>query len=164
MAYECAMEMKPLYSLPEFRSALPPKGRLIALDVGEKTIGIAVSDGSRMVASPDLTLMRKKWSEDAAAIEAMIENQDVVGMVIGYPVNMDGTLGPRAQSMRGFARMFQERLQLPILLWDERMSTMAVNRMMIDEADLSRARRAEVVDKLAASYILQGVLDAFGHQ
>jgi putative Holliday junction resolvase len=156
--------LKPLYSLPEFRAALPPKGRLIALDVGEKTIGVAVSDASRMVASPDLTNFRNKWSEDASALQAMIENQQVVGMVIGYPVNMDGSLGPRAQSMRGFARLFQERMQLPVLLWDERMSTMAVNRMMIDEADLSRARRAEVVDKLAASYILQGVLDGLGHQ
>jgi len=157
-------ELKPLYSLPEFRAALPPSGRLIALDVGEKTIGVAVSDASRMVASPDLTLFRKKWSEDASALAAMIENQGVVGMVIGYPVNMDGSLGPRAQSMRGFARMFQEKIPLPVLLWDERMSTMAVNRMMIDEMDINRKRRAEIVDKLAASYILQGVLDAFGHQ
>lgn len=155
--------LRPLYTLAEFRASLPPRGRLIALDVGEKTIGIAVSDENRMVASPDLTLMRKKWSEDASALEAMITGQGVVGMVIGYPVNMDGSLGPRAQSMRGFARLFQERIPLPVLLWDERMSTMAVNRMMIDEADLSRARRAEVVDKLAASYILQGVLDGLTH-
>ena len=155
---------RPVYSLPEFAALLPPKGRLIALDVGEKTIGIAVSDASRMVASPDLTLFRKKWSQDIAALTTMVGDQEVVGMVLGYPLNMDGTPGPRAQSTRGFARMLQERIPLPVLLWDERMSTMAVNRMMIDEADLSRARRAQVVDKLAASYILQGVLDGFGHQ
>ena len=130
----------------------------MALDVGSKTIGVAVSDETRLIASPDLTLYRKKWSEDASALAAMIEGQNVCGVVIGYPVNMDGSLGPRAQSMRGFARLFQDYMKLPILLWDERMSTMAVNRMMI-EGDLSRARRAELVDKLAASYILQGALD-----
>lgn len=154
--------LRPLFSLAEFKALLPPSGRLIALDVGEKTIGVAVSDATRMVASPDLTIMRKKWSEDAAALQAMIEGEGVVGMVIGYPVNMDGTLGPRAQSMRGFARMFQEKIPLPVLLWDERMSTMAVNRMMIEEMDINRKRRAEIVDKLAASYILQGVLDGLG--
>lgn len=150
---------RPVYSLPEFKALLPATGRLIALDVGSVTIGVAVSDGTRMIASPDLTIMRKKWSDDASALQAMIEGEGVVGIVIGYPVNMDGTLGPRAQSMRGFARMFQEKMPLPVLLWDERMSTMAVVRMMEKEADLSRKRRDELVDKLAASYILQGVLD-----
>lgn len=150
---------RPVYSLAEFRPLLPAKGRLIALDVGEKTIGVAVSDASRMVASPDLTIWRRKWSQDAEALEAMIAEQEVVGMVLGYPLNMDGTPGPRAQSVRGFARLFQQRLPLPTLLWDERMSTMAVVRMMEKEADLSRKRRDELVDKLAASYILQGVLD-----
>lgn len=150
--------MQPLYNLGEFAAQLPPKGRVMALDVGEKTIGVAVSDESRLIASPDLTIYRRKWSEDATALQAMIEGQNVVGVVIGYPVNMDGSLGSRAQSMRGFARLFQEYMPLPLLLWDERMSTMAVNRMMI-EGDLSRARRAELVDKLAASYFLQTVLD-----
>lgn len=152
-------DLKPVYTLAEFRALLPAQGRLIALDVGEKTIGVAVSDASRMVASPDLTIWRRKWSDDSSALQAMIENQQVVGMVIGYPLNMDGTPGPRAQSTRGFARMFQEKIPLPVLLWDERMSTMAVVRMMEKEADLSRARRDELVDKLAAGYILQGVLD-----
>ena len=155
---------RPVYTLAEFAPLLPAKGRLIALDVGEKTIGVAVSDESRMVASPDLTLMRRKWSQDAEALAAMIANQNVVGMVLGYPLNMDGTAGPRAQSTRGFARMFQEKIPLPVLLWDERMSTMAVVRMMEKEADLSRARRDELVDKLAAGYILQGVLDGLASQ
>ena len=150
--------MQPFYNLGEFSAQLPPTGRVMALDVGEKTIGVAVSDETRLVASPDLTLYRRKWSEDASALQAMIANKNVCGMVIGYPINMDGSLGPRAQSMRGFARLFYDYMPMPILLWDERMSTMAVNRMMI-EGDLSRARRAELVDKLAASYILQGALD-----
>lgn len=149
----------PFYSLPEFAAALPPLGRLVALDVGTTTIGVAVSDATRLVASPDLTIMRKKWSADKAALSAMLEGQDVVGIVIGYPLNMDGTPGPRAQATRAFARNLQEEFFLPLLLWDERMSTQAVVRMMEKEADLSRARRDVLVDKLAASYILQGVLD-----
>jgi putative Holliday junction resolvase len=149
----------PVYNLAEFKALLPATGRLIGLDVGTKTIGVAVSDATRMIASPDLTIMRKKWSEDASALQAMIDGEQIVGMVLGYPVNMDGTPGPRAQATRAFARMFQERMPMPVLLWDERMSTMAVNRMMIDELDINRKRRAELVDKLAASYILQGVLD-----
>lgn len=149
----------PFYSLAEFAAALPPQGRLIALDVGTTTIGVAASDASRMIASPDLTIARRKWSQDKAALTAMIEGQDVAGIVIGYPRNMDGTLGVRAQATRAFARNLQEEFHLPLLLWDERLSTVAVVRMMEKEADLSRARRDELVDKLAASYILQGVLD-----
>lgn len=155
--------LPPFYNLRDFADTLPPKGRLVALDVGEKTIGIAASDASRMVASADLTITRRKWSQDKEALSAMIDGQDVVGIVIGYPLNMDGSAGPRAQATRAFARNLQEQFQLPLLLWDERLSTVAVNRMMIDEADLSRARRAELVDKLAAGYMLQGVLDALGH-
>ena len=150
--------MQPFYQLSEFNASLPPRGRVMALDVGEKTIGIALSDATRMIASPDFTIARRKWSDDAKALTETIASHDVCGIVIGYPVNMDGSLGPRAQSMRGFARRLQEIAPLPMLLWDERMSTMAVNRLMI-EGDLSRARRAELVDKLAAGYILQGVLD-----
>lgn len=150
--------LPPFYSLPEFAAALVP-GRLVALDVGTTTIGVAVSDSSRMVASPDLTIYRKKWSADKAALVAMFEGQDIAGIVIGYPLNMDGTPGPRAQATRAFARNLQEIFALPLLLWDERMSTQAVVRLMEKEADLSRARRDALVDKLAASYILQGVLD-----
>ena len=153
-----------VYSLAEFKTLLPAKGRLVGLDVGTETIGVAVSDASRMIASPDLTIYRKKWSADCAALSAMMEGQDISGFVIGYPLNMDGSTGPRAQATRAFARNLQAEFPLPMLLWDERLSTAAVTRMMEKEADLSRARRDELVDKLAASYILQGVLDAMGHE
>lgn len=154
----------PLYDIKEFAALLPPRGRIIGLDVGEKTIGIAVSDDTRLIASADLTIARGKWTQDAESIEAMIENQQVVGIVIGYPLNMDGTPGERAQATRAFARNLLEWVRLPLLLWDERLSTVAVTRVMEDEADMSRARRAELVDKLAASYLLQGVLDGLKHK
>ena len=153
------MQSPPFYSLPEFAAALPPRGRLVALDVGSTTIGVATCDDHRIIASGELTIARRKWSADKAALSAMIEGNGVAGIVIGYPINMDGTLGPRAQATRAFARNLQEEFRLPLLLWDERMSTQAVVRMMEKEADLSRARRDALVDKLAASYILQGVLD-----
>ena len=145
-------------TLPEFAAALPAKGRLIGLDVGTVTIGVAVSDERRTIASPDHTITRTQWKADAAALEKTITAQAVCGCIIGYPVNMDGSLGPRAQATRAFARNFTAKFSMPVLLWDERLSTAAVTRMMI-EGDLSRARRDELVDKLAASYILQGVLD-----
>lgn len=148
-----------VYTLAEFKALLPITGRLVGLDVGSETIGIAVSDARRMIASPDLTLYRRKWSEDVAALSAMLEKQPIAGFVVGYPLNMDGSAGPRAQATRAFARNLQSEFPLPLLLWDERLSTAAVTRMMEKEADLSRARRDELVDKLAASYILQGVLD-----
>ena len=147
-------------SLPDFAQWLPPSGRLIGLDVGEKTIGIAVSDESRLIASPQLTLYRQKWTQDAQALASMIANHHVVGVVVGYPMNMDGSDGTRAQSVRAFARNLRAFIALPTLLWDERLSTQAVTRLMEKEADLSRARRDELVDKLAASYLLQGALDA----
>lgn len=152
----------PFYSLPEFAAALPAKGRLVALDVGSTTIGVATCDDNRIIASGNLTIARRKWSADKAALAAMIDGNGVVGIVVGYPINMDGTVGPRAQATRAFARTLQESFDLPLLLWDERMSTQAVVRMMEKEADLSRARRDVLVDKLAASYILQGVLDGLG--
>ncbi len=154
----------PFYSLPEFAAVLPPKGRLVALDVGSTTIGVATCDDNRIIASGNLTIARQKWSADKAALASMIEGNGVVGIVIGYPLNMDGTAGPRAQATRAFARTLQDEFNLPLLLWDERLSTQAVVRMMEKEADLSRARRDQLVDKLAASYILQGVLDGLtGH-
>ncbi len=157
------MTPQALYSLPEFALLLPPRGRLMALDVGTVTIGVALSDASRMVATPDQTITRRKWAEDADALAAIMEKtREVCGVIIGYPLNMDGSAGPRAQATRAFARNFMTRFALPVLLWDERLSTAAVTRMMIDEADLSRARRDALVDKLAASYILQGVLDGLG--
>ncbi len=139
---------------------LPRYGALVGLDLGEKTIGVAVSDTTRMVASP-LELIRKtKFTDDAAALFKLMDGREVAGIVIGLPVNMDGTEGPRAQSSRAFARnLLRLRPELVITFWDERMSSMAINRFLIDEADINRARRAEVVDKMAAGWILQGALE-----
>lgn len=144
----------------EFAAALPQNARVLCLDVGSTTIGLALSDTRRTVASPYETINRGKFSKDAETLKAIIKEQGVGGLVIGYPVNMDGSEGPRTQSTRTFASNLGKAIDLPMLLWDERMSTMAVTRMMEDEADLSRARRAELVDKLAASYMLQGLLDS----
>jgi len=145
--------------LMELPQILPAYAPLVGLDLGEKTIGVAVSDGARMVASP-LSLIRKtRFTEDAGALFKLMESRQVVGMVIGLPVNMDGTEGPRCQSVRAFARNVLRLRDLPIAFWDERMSTMAINRLLIDEADINRARRAQVVDKMAAAYILQGALE-----
>lgn len=150
--------------IPAFYSTLPPRGRLLALDVGEKTIGLAMSDDERMVASPLKLIERSKLSKDMQTLSALAREYAVAGLVVGYPLNMDGTEGPRCQATRQFARDMAEKIALPTLLWDERLSTVAVNRMMIDEADLSRQRRGELVDKLAATYLLQGVLDALANQ
>ena len=139
-------------------TALPPAGKLLGLDLGTKTIGVAVSDGVRYTATPLETIQRTKFTADAARLLALIEENAAVAFVIGLPLNMDGSEGPRAQSTRTFARNLSQKTPLPILFWDERLSTSAVTRMLI-EADTRRDRRAEVVDKLAASYILQGFLD-----
>lgn len=145
-------------NLAEFAAA-SPKGRVLGIDPGSTLIGLALSDDTRLIATPFTTVARRKWSQDAEAIGAVIAENKVAGIVIGYPMNMDGTEGPRCQSVRQMAKNLAEKFSLPILLWDERLSTTAVTRMMIDEGDLSRARRAELVDKLAASYMLQGALD-----
>jgi len=146
--------------LLELPAQTAPYSPLVGLDLGEKTIGVAVSDATRTVASP-LDLIRKtKFTEDAAALFKLMESRGATGIVIGLPVNMDGTEGPRCQSSRAFARnLLRLRGDIPIAFWDERMSSMAINRMLIDEADMNRARRAEVVDKAAAGWILQGALD-----
>jgi putative Holliday junction resolvase len=143
--------------------AMRPYTPVIGLDLGEKTIGVAVSDVTMAIASP-LTLIHKtKFTDDANRLFALMAERRAQGIVIGLPVNMDGTEGPRCQSSRAFARnLLRLRPDLPIAFWDERMSTQAVQRMMTDEADLSRARRAELVDKMAATYILQGALDRLG--
>lgn len=131
----------------------------MGLDLGEKTIGVAVSDVTRMVASP-LELIRKtKFTAEANRLFALIDEREVGAIVIGLPVNMDGTEGTRCQSNRAFARNLLRLRDIPIAFWDERMSTMAVNRLLIEEADVTRARRAELVDKLAAAWILQGAVD-----
>jgi putative Holliday junction resolvase len=148
-----------LIDLASFKAGLAPNLRLIGLDLGEKTIGVAQSDTLRTVASPRETLKRGKFSADAAALERIMAAEGVGGLVIGLPLNMDGTSGSAAQSARAFARNFAARSTLPILLWDERLSTAAVTRTLID-ADASRKRRSQIVDKVAAAYILQGALDA----
>jgi putative Holliday junction resolvase len=136
--------------------------RLMGLDLGEKTIGMALSDTSLTIATPLETRERGKFSDDAAAILVLMAKHGVAGLVVGLPLNMDGGDGPSAQSARAFARNFSARSEFPVLLWDERLSTAAVTRTLID-ADSSRKRRAEVVDKMAAAYILQGALDAMRH-
>ena len=146
----------------EFAAALPDGGRLAGLDVGTKTIGIALCDAYWTIASPAETIVRAKFSIDKALLRALIEKQGVCGLVIGLPLNLDGSDSPRTQSVRAFARNLAD-LGLPILLWDERWSTQAVTRQMIAE-DLSRAKRTERVDKLAAAYILQGAIDALTGQ
>jgi putative Holliday junction resolvase len=145
--------------LTDLPAHLPPNAPLVGLDLGEKTIGVAVSDATRTVASP-LELIRKtKFTDDANRLFQLMESRGAGGVVVGLPVNMDGTEGPRCQSARAFARNLRRLRDLPIAFWDERMSSMAVNRVLIDEADVTRARRAEVVDKMAAAWILQGALD-----
>jgi len=138
--------------------ALPTKGRLLGLDLGTKTIGVAISDGLQFTATPNVTVKRKKFGLDAEYLNQIIKDNECVGVVIGLPLNMDGSEGPRAQSTRAFVRNFSQKCDLPIAYWDERLSTSAVTRTMI-EADISRAKQAKVVDKLAASFILQGALD-----
>ena len=141
-----------------FIAALPAAGKLLGLDLGTKTIGVAVSDGMRYSATPLETIRRSKFTADAARLLQLIAENQAVAFVIGLPLNMDGSEGPRVQSTRAFARNLAQKTPLPMLFWDERLSTSAVTRMLI-EADTRRDKRAEVVDKLAASYILQGFLD-----
>lgn len=138
--------------------ALAPGAALAGLDYGEKTIGVAVSDTRRQVATPLETIRRRKFTQDAEALAAIVARRQIGGLVLGLPRNMDGSEGPRCQSTRAFARNLQRSLGLPIGLWDERLSTVAAERALI-EADASRARRAEVIDHVAAAYILQGALD-----
>ena len=140
-----------------YREALPYGGRLLGMDVGTKTIGLALCDAGWSIASPAHTVSRGKFSKDKIALAAFMEQQQVKGVDIGLPLNLDGSESPRSQASRAFARTIAD-LGLPILLWDERWSTQAVTRTLL-EADASRARRGELVDKLAASYILQGAID-----
>jgi len=145
--------------LLDLPGALPPHTPVVGLDLGEKTIGVAVSDATRTVASP-LDLIRKtKFTDDARALFKLMESRGATGVVIGLPVNMDGTEGPRCQSSRAFARNLLRLKDIPIAFWDERMSSMAINRVLIEEADVTRARRADLVDKMAAAWILQGALE-----
>jgi putative Holliday junction resolvase len=145
-------------SAAEFAETLPVGGKLAGLDVGTKTIGLAICDAGWHFAGPAETLRRSKFTRELELLRAFIEREHIVGLVVGLPLNMDGTDSPRTQSVRAFARNLAP-LALPLLLWDERWSTQAVERAMI-AADVSRARRAEKVDSLAAAHILQGALDA----
>lgn len=144
--------------IDQFRASLPRGGRLLGLDVGSKTIGTALCDAGWTIASPAGLIRRSKFAKDLTALGSLIEAENVAGIVVGLPLNLDGSDSPRTQSTRAFARNLAP-LGLPILLWDERWSTQAVTRTLID-ADASRARRASLVDKLAAAYILQGAIDA----
>jgi putative Holliday junction resolvase len=150
----------PIVDMKVLRAALAPGARILALDLGEKTIGLAISDGSLTIASPLDTLKRSKFQADAAALEAIMAARGCGGMVLGLPINMDGSEGPRCQSTRQFAANLLARQDRLLAFWDERLSTASVQRMLVEEADLSRRRRGELVDKLAAAYILQGALDA----
>ena len=137
---------------------LRPGGRLLGLDVGSKTIGLALSDMTRAVATPLTTIKRTKFTKDAGELSEIIENHEIFALVIGLPLNMDGSEGPRAQSVRAFARNLSSHVSLPVAFWDERLSTAAAERTLL-EADASRKRRGEVIDKMAAAIILQGALD-----
>jgi len=143
----------------ELLSVLPPGKRLLGLDLGSKTIGLAISDSALAVASPLKTIRRRKFTADAEALIGLIAARDIGALVLGLPRNMDGSEGSRAQSTRQFAANLLTRIDIPIALWDERLSTAAVERFLIDEADMSRRRREQVIDKLAAGVILQNCLD-----
>lgn len=135
-------------------------GRFLGFDVGEKSIGLALSDTNRTIATPFQTLHRTQWRKDGETLLKIMQDYKVVGIILGFPLNMNGSEGPRCQSVRQFASNLLSLIDIPICLWDERLSTMAVTRTLL-EADLSRAKRKKVVDKMAAAYILQGFLDAF---
>ncbi|KPU84669.1 Holliday junction resolvase [Marinosulfonomonas sp. PRT-SC04] len=148
--------------IESFVDAVAPMQAIAGLDLGEKTVGVAVSDSFLTVASPLETIRRKKFGIDAAKILEIAAARELGGFILGLPLNMDGSEGPRCQSTRAFARNLSRLTELPIGFWDERLSTVAAERALL-EADTSRARRAEVIDHVAAGYILQGVLDRIGY-
>lgn len=145
-----------------FGAGLAKRGRLIGIDAGTKTLGLALSDIDRTIASPLETIVRKKFSLDAARLLDLVGEHDVQGFILGFPINLDGGEGPRAQGTRALARNLNKLSDLPILLWDERLTTAIAERMLV-AADQSRKRRAEVIDKLAATLILQSALDRLRH-
>ncbi|MEM8729436.1 MAG: Holliday junction resolvase RuvX [Pseudomonadota bacterium] len=148
--------------MASFQDQLPQMGPIAGLDFGEKTIGVALSDRLRGTATPEETIRRKKFTLDAAQLMALLSRLETVGLVLGLPRNMDGSEGPRCQKTRAFARNLSQITELPITFWDERLSTVAAERALL-EADTSRKRRAEVIDHVAAAYILQGALDRMSH-
>ena len=147
-------------SLSELIKFLPKKSRLLGLDVGRKTIGLAVSDSDMKIATTVGTVRRSKFTKDVKNLDAIITERQVTGLVLGLPISMDGNEGPACQSVRQFAVNLDNILEIGITFWDERLSTSAVERLLIKEADLSRNRRSEIIDKMAAAYILQGALDS----
>lgn len=149
----------PMLDLPDFAAALPARAAILGVDPGEKRIGVAISDLTRMIASSLDTIARSKFAADAEALFKLYDARQCVGLVIGLPLNMDGSSGPAAQSARAFARNLIAKRDVPLLMWDERLSTAAVTRTLI-ESDATRKRRGEVVDKMAAAYMLQGAIDA----
>jgi putative Holliday junction resolvase len=148
-------------TLDALAARLAPKGRLMGLDIGSKTIGLALSDVERRLASPLETIQRVKFTKDAEKLAALAERFEIAALIVGLPLNMDGSEGPRAQATRAFMRNYGKSSRLPYAFWDERLSTAAVTRELIAQ-DASRAKRAEVVDRMAAAYILQGALDRLG--
>jgi putative Holliday junction resolvase len=148
----------PIYDIQDFVNYKERGRRIMGIDLGEKTIGVAISDATWTIASPVLVVRRTERSADIAAVISLASQYHVLGIVVGLPINMNGTQGPQADKMREFARSLSDLSDVLVALWDERLSTAAVNRTLLD-ADMSRKRRGEVVDKLAATYILQGVLD-----
>lgn len=153
----------PLLTIADLKPALPRHARVMGLDLGTKTIGLALSDIRLTIATPFDTIRRTKFTKDVEQLFALMDKHEVGGLVLGLPVEMDGTEGSRCQSTRAFVRNLLGLRDVPLALWDERLSTAAVTRTLL-EADASRARRAEVVDKMAAGYILQGALDAMARQ
>jgi putative holliday junction resolvase len=149
-------------TIEEFAAALPAGRAVFGLDFGEKTIGVAASDLRRSVATPITVIRRTKFTEDAKALLALVQARNIAGLILGLPRNMDGSEGPRAQATRAFARNLVKLTDLPIGYWDERLSTVAAERALL-EADTSRKRRNEVIDQVAAGYILQGALDRMAH-
>ncbi|WP_439471502.1 Holliday junction resolvase RuvX [Brevundimonas sp.] len=146
-------------TLEELAAQTPPGTPWLGLDLGEKTIGVAASDATRIIASPLQLIRKTKFTDDANAVLKLMDGRRASGLVIGLPLNMDGTEGPRAQSCRAFARNLQRLREVPVTFQDERLSTTAVERFLIDELDLTRKRRSDVVDRTAAAWILQGALD-----
>lgn len=149
-----------ILTLPALKAALPAGRCLLGIDLGSTTIGMAVSDPMCIVASPLDTFKRGKFRDDSQKLLALFEERRIGGIVLGLPVSMDGTEGPRCQSTRQFADNLLALRDLPLAFWDERLSTAAIERVLVSEADMSRKRRAQVVDKMAAAYILQGALDS----
>ena len=152
------MTVAPLVAIEDLPPLLAREARLLGLDVGTKTIGLALSDVTRSIATPYHTVRRTKFTEDAKVIQEAVKEHEVGALVIGLPINLDGSEGPRAQSTRAFARNLAARIEVPMVFWDERLSTAAVERHLL-EAGASRKRRAQVIDRMAAAYILQGALD-----